>query len=49
MRDRTSFVAYVGELRRQLAEGAAWENVDLASFLEAMEAWASDSQKSADP
>jgi len=42
VQDRDSFVAYLGELRRQMAEGAEWENVDLPAFLEAMQAWASD-------
>ncbi|WP_156467028.1 hypothetical protein [Phenylobacterium sp. CCH9-H3] len=40
--DRDSFVAYLGELRRQLADGAEWENADLPAFLEAMQAWATD-------
>ncbi|WP_292082927.1 MULTISPECIES: hypothetical protein [unclassified Brevundimonas] len=44
--DRKSFAAYVGVLRQQLISGGQdWENIDLPSFLEAMQAWAQDSQQ----
>ena len=49
--DRASFVKYVAALRAQLADPVAsteFENVDLLSFLEAMQAWATDWRKSAD-
>lgn len=42
VQDRDSFVAYIGVLRKELAIEADWEKVDLASFLEAMQAWAQD-------
>ncbi|PZR30264.1 MAG: hypothetical protein DI526_22900 [Caulobacter segnis] len=46
--DRASFVAYVAELRgRLVAKPDEWENIDLPSFLEAMEAWAHDGDKPA--
>lgn len=42
--DRASFLAYLAAMRSDFAAGAlAWESANLGSFLEAMEAWATDS------
>ena len=43
--DCDSFVEFVTSMRNQLQAGSeAWENIDLAAFLEAMAAWAHDWQ-----
>ena len=50
--DRASFAAYVARLRAELDDPArrdGWENPDLARFLEAMRAWATDWRGPADP
>lgn len=50
--DRATLVTYLAELRAALAEptkAQRWENVDLPSFLEAMQAWISDSEQPANP
>jgi hypothetical protein len=50
VQDRKSFIEFVAAMRNELQAGAKdWENVDLADFLEAMAAWAHDSDSSADP
>ena len=43
--DRDSFVRYIATLRAELDDqdrGWNWENQDLPSFLEAMQAWVAD-------
>jgi len=41
--DQAGFLAFLGAMRADFAEGAlAWESAKLGSFLEAMEAWATD-------
>jgi hypothetical protein len=43
--DQASFLAFLAAMRTDLEEGAlAWESANLGSFLEAMEAWATDSR-----
>jgi hypothetical protein len=40
---REDFVAFVGALKADFdADGAQWQNTDLASFLDAMAAWTQD-------
>lgn len=49
--DQASFAAYIAILRKRLTRGPSageWENIDLPSFLEAMEAWARDWNKPAE-
>jgi len=46
--DRAGFARYVVKLLAELDDpelAQKWENTDLRSFLEMMEAWASDSEK----
>jgi hypothetical protein len=40
---RQDLAEFVRQLRAELLAGGAWENDDLASFLEAMSAWINDS------
>ena len=43
--DRDSFLRYVAQLRAELDDPVRakdWENQDLSSFFEAMEAWVTD-------
>ena len=43
--DRDAFLDFVTAMRGELHNGAeSWENVDLATFLEAMAAWVRDWQ-----
>lgn len=45
VRDRDSFLMFLRQLRADLhdaGKSSDWGNPDLASFLEAMEAWAGD-------
>jgi hypothetical protein len=49
--DRESFALFATQLRAEIENPYSrvnWENIDLASFLEAMAAWARDVQESAD-
>ena len=46
--DKRTFIAFIGKLRAELADPVRfdeWENATLESFLEAMEAWATDASK----
>ncbi|MEN2788306.1 hypothetical protein ABC974_01600 [Sphingomonas oligophenolica] len=44
MNDRASFLEFLAAMRSDFGAGAlAWESAKLGSFLEAMEAWATDS------
>jgi hypothetical protein len=46
--DRNTFVEFLRHMSNSLADplsAAEWENTDLATFLEAMEAWTSDWKK----
>jgi hypothetical protein len=46
--DQEGFLAFLAAMRSDLEEGAlTWESANLGSFLEAMEAWATDSRASA--
>ena len=50
--DKASFARYVAGLIAELDDpilSLKWENTDLRSLLEAMEAWASDMNKPANP
>ena len=50
--DKASFTRYVASLIAELddpVESRQWENTDVRSLLEAMEAWASDTEQPADP
>ncbi|GAA2849705.1 hypothetical protein EDC40_101292 [Aminobacter aminovorans] len=41
--DKDSFLRFLDAMRGELSAGAGnWENIDLASFLEAMAAWVDD-------
>ena len=43
--DQASFLAFLAGMRSDLDEGAlAWESASLGSFLEAIEAWTTDSR-----
>ena len=45
VKDQASFLTFLAAMRSDLKEGAlAWESANLDSFLEAMEAWATDSR-----
>ncbi len=49
--DRASFALFATQLRAEIENPSLqvnWENIDLASFLEAMAAWARDAQEPAD-
>ncbi|WP_303761754.1 DUF7660 family protein [Sphingobium yanoikuyae] len=49
--DRVSFALFATQLRAEIDNpslSANWENIDLASFLDAMAAWARDAEKPAD-
>ena len=50
--DRAGFGRYIVRLLADLDDPALsqrWENTDLRSFLEMMEAWAADSERPANP
>lgn len=50
--DKASFARYVAQLTADLDDpilSRKWVNTDLRSFLEEMEAWASDSSEPANP
>lgn len=43
--DKHAFITFLGQLRAELADPAGvggWENATLQDFLEAMQAWATD-------